>query len=49
MTEYHPPLREMRFVLDELAGMAELAGLPGYEEATPAPKPQDSSLKVPSP
>ncbi len=35
MTEYHAPLREMRFVLDELAGMAGLARLPGYEEATP--------------
>jgi len=35
MNEYHAPLRDMRFVLDELAGMAELAGLPGYEEATP--------------
>ncbi len=35
MTEYHAPLRDMRFVLDELAGMAEVAGLPGYEEATP--------------
>ena len=35
MTEYQAPLREMRFVLDELAGMAGLAGLPGFEEATP--------------
>ncbi|MEE9209243.1 MAG: acyl-CoA dehydrogenase N-terminal domain-containing protein, partial [Kiloniellales bacterium] len=35
MAEYHAPLRDMRFVLDELAGMAELAGLPGYGEATP--------------
>jgi alkylation response protein AidB-like acyl-CoA dehydrogenase len=35
MTEYQAPLRDMRFVLDELAGMAELAGLPGFEEATP--------------
>ncbi len=35
MTEYHAPLREMRFVLDEIAGMAEVAGLPGYEEASP--------------
>jgi alkylation response protein AidB-like acyl-CoA dehydrogenase len=35
MTEYHAPLRDMRFVLDELAGMAEVAALPGYEEATP--------------
>jgi len=35
MTEYHAPLRDMHFVLDELAGMAEITGLPGYEEATP--------------
>ncbi len=35
MTEYHAPLRDMHFVLDELAGMTEITGLPGYEEATP--------------
>jgi len=35
MTEYHAPLRDMHFVLDELAGMAKITGLPGYEEATP--------------
>jgi hypothetical protein len=35
MTEYHAPLRDMRFVLDELAGMAEVTALPGYQEATP--------------
>jgi alkylation response protein AidB-like acyl-CoA dehydrogenase len=35
MTDYSAPLRDMRFVLDELAGMGEIARLPGYEEATP--------------
>lgn len=35
MATYKAPLREMRFVLHELLGVAELAKLPGYEEATP--------------
>ena len=35
MSTYKAPLREMRFVLHELLGVAELAKLPGYEEATP--------------
>ncbi len=35
MIQYTAPVRDMRFVLDELAGMAEIARLPGYEEATP--------------
>ena len=34
MATYKAPLREMRFVLHELLGVAELAKLPGYEEAT---------------
>lgn len=34
MSEYRAPLREMRFVLKELAGLDEVAGLPGCEEAT---------------
>jgi len=32
---YQAPLKDMRFVLNELAGMGEVAKLPGYEEATP--------------
>ena len=32
---YLAPLKDMRFVLKELAGLAEVAKLPGYEEATP--------------
>lgn len=32
---YTAPLKEMQFVLDELAGMNEIATLPGFEEATP--------------
>jgi acyl-CoA dehydrogenase len=32
MTEYKAPLRDMHFVLQELAGLAEIAKLPGCEE-----------------
>ena len=35
MTGYTPPLQEMRFVLNELAGLAAIAELPGLEETTP--------------
>lgn len=35
MSIYQAPLKDMRFVLNELAGLAEVAKLPGYEEATP--------------
>ena len=35
MTPYEAPLADMRFVLSELAGLAEIAALPGHEEATP--------------
>jgi len=35
MTGYKPPLQEMRFVLNELAGLAAIAELPGLEEASP--------------
>ncbi|MGE5476402.1 MAG: acyl-CoA dehydrogenase [Bacteroidales bacterium] len=35
MTAFLPPLRDMEFVLSELAGLNEIAALPGYEEATP--------------
>jgi alkylation response protein AidB-like acyl-CoA dehydrogenase len=35
MTGYAAPLSEMRFVLDEIAGIAGIATLPGYEDATP--------------
>ena len=34
MSQYRPPLAEMQFVMHELAGLDEIAGLPGYEEAT---------------
>jgi len=30
MDEYKAPLRDMRFVLEELAGLDQVAGLPGY-------------------
>ena len=35
MPAYQAPLRDMRFVLDELHGRGDLAKLPGYQEATP--------------
>ena len=35
MSTYHAPLRDMEFVMNELAGLAQIAALPGYEEATP--------------
>ena len=35
MSNYSAPLRDMRFVLRELAGLDQVARLPGCEEATP--------------
>src|SRR5947199_6308755 len=35
MSTYHAPLQEMTFVLNELAGLAQVATLPGFEEAAP--------------
>ena len=35
MSQYHAPLAEMRFVLTELAGLDQVATLPGFEDATP--------------
>ena len=35
MSAYAAPLKDMRFVLHELAGLAQVAKLPGYAEATP--------------
>ncbi len=35
MAGYEAPLRDMRFVLDELLEVEAVARLPGYEEATP--------------
>lgn len=32
MSEYKPPLKEMRFALKELAGLPEICSLPGFEE-----------------
>jgi alkylation response protein AidB-like acyl-CoA dehydrogenase len=34
MSSYQAPLKDMKFVLNELAGLGEVAKLPGYEEAT---------------
>src|SRR5262245_33614767 len=35
MSTYTAPLKDMRFVLQELAGLSEVGQLPGCEEATP--------------
>jgi len=35
MSSYVAPLKDMKFVLKELAGLAAVAKLPGFEEATP--------------
>jgi alkylation response protein AidB-like acyl-CoA dehydrogenase len=35
VSAYAAPLKDMRFVLKELAGLAEVAKLPGYADATP--------------
>jgi acyl-CoA dehydrogenase len=35
MSTYRAPLSDMQFVMNELAGLSEIATLPGYEEATP--------------
>ena len=34
MSEYVAPLRDMRFVMQELAGLDQIVSLPGCEEAT---------------
>ena len=35
MSAYAAPLKDMRFVLNELAGLGAVAKLPGYQDATP--------------
>ena len=35
MSAYTPPLKDMKFVLNELAGLQAVAKLPGFQEATP--------------
>lgn len=35
MAEYHAPIREMLFVIRDLAGLSRLTALPGGEDATP--------------
>ena len=34
MSTYHAPLADMQFVMNDLAGLPQVAALPGYEEAT---------------
>jgi acyl-CoA dehydrogenase len=35
MSQYHAPLKEMQFVMTELAGLEQVGKLPGFEDATP--------------
>ena len=35
MSEYLAPLKDIRFVMQDLAGLDQIASLPGFEEATP--------------
>ncbi|MGI9292154.1 MAG: acyl-CoA dehydrogenase [Gammaproteobacteria bacterium] len=35
MSDYRVPVKDMGFVINELAGLEQIAALPGYEEATP--------------
>lgn len=35
MSEYRAPLRDMRFVMEELCGLEQISQLPGCEDATP--------------
>ena len=49
MTEYKAPLRDMHFVLHELAGLAEIAKLPGFEGATSADRRRRVPLGVLAP
>ena len=35
MSDYIAPLKDMRFVIEHLGPLAEVAALPGYEDATP--------------
>ena len=35
MSTYHAPLADMQFVMNDLAGLSQVAALPGFEDATP--------------
>jgi len=35
MSTYAAPVKELQFVLEELAGLNDVAKFPGFEEATP--------------
>src|SRR2546429_6686191 len=35
MSTYRAPMQEIKFVLNELAGLEQVGKLPGYEDATP--------------
>jgi len=35
MSDYHAPIQDMQFVIDEIAALDSIARLPGFEDATP--------------
>src|SRR5262245_2192304 len=35
MSNYAPPIRDIRFILEDMGNLAEVAALPGLEESTP--------------
>ena len=35
MSDYYAPIRDMKFIIDEIAGLDAISSLPGFEEATP--------------
>ncbi len=35
MADYQAPVKDMLFVINELAGLDKISGLPGYEDSTP--------------
>jgi hypothetical protein len=35
MSTYRAPLADMQFVLNDVAGLSQVASLPGFEDATP--------------
>ncbi len=35
MTVYNAPVDEMKFLLNDVLGMGDIAKLPGFEEASP--------------
>ena len=49
MSQYHAPLAEMQFVLNELAGLEQISQLPGFGDATPMVARCDGFRSLPGP